>query len=108
MFNLPLVMTAAMKGWGTHLTREEVKNLNMDVVTGGLADTGAQTNSAGLSLLRKLGFPEEKMMQTDHNIIGAANSDLDVMGAVLLRAELNGNVSRFIMYICRNEKSTIF
>ena len=48
------------------------------------------------------------MMQTDHNIIGAADSDLDVMGAVLLRAELNGNVSRFIMYICRNEKSTIF
>ena len=66
------VMPAAMKSWGTHLTREGVKNLNMDVVTGGLADTGAQTNSAGVSLLRKLGFPEEKMMKTNHNIIGAA------------------------------------
>ena len=47
-------------------------------------------------------------MQTNHAIRDAADSDLDVIGAVLLRVELDGKVARFIMYICRNEKTTIF
>merc|ERR1712082_8307 len=102
------VMTEAMKPWGTKLSRAEEKNLVKDLDTNGLADTGAQTNSAGVSLLKKLNFPEEKMMTTSHAIRGAANSDLDVMGAILVRLELNGRTSRFIMYICRNEKPVIY
>merc|ERR1712239_121523 len=102
------VMTEAMKPFGTKLSRAEEKNLVKDLDTSGLADSGAQTNSAGVSLLKKLNFPEEKMMTTSHAIRGAANSDLDVMGAILVRLELNGKVARFIMYICRNEKSVIY
>merc|ERR1712239_102846 len=102
------VMTEAMKPFGTKLSRAEEKNLVKDLDTSGLADSGAQTNSAGVSLLKKLNFPEEKMMTTSHAIRGAANSDLDVMGAILVRLELNGRTARFIMYICRNEKSVIY
>ena len=54
-----------------------------------------------------MNFPLEKMMETDHSIRGAADSNLDVMGAVLLRVELDGKVARFIMYICRNEKTRV-
>ena len=59
-------------------------------------------------MLKKLNFPVEKMMTMTHAIRGAANSDLDVMGAILVILELNGKMSRFIMYICRNEKSVIY
>ena len=102
------VMTEAMKPFGTKLSRAEERNLVKDLDTSGLADTGAQTNSAGVSLLKKLNFPVEKMMTMTHAIRGAANSDLDVMGAILVILELNGKTSRFIMYICRNEKSVIY
>ena len=73
-----------MKPWGVKLSKSEEKKLVKDLMTRGLADTGAQTNSCGVSLLEKLNFPIEKMMMTDHAIRGAANSDLDVMGAILL------------------------
>ena len=43
-----------MKPFGTKLSRTEEKNLVKNLDTSGLADTGAQTNSAGVSLLKKL------------------------------------------------------
>ena len=102
------VMTEAMKPFERKLTKGEDKKLVKDLLCSGLADAGTQTNSAGVSLLEKLNFPIEKMMMTDHAIRGAANSDLDVMGAILLRVELGGKVARFMMFICKNEKTTIF
>ena len=30
------------------------------------------------------------------------------MGAILLRVELEGKVALFMMFICKNEKTTIF
>ena len=102
------VMTEATASFGSHLTRAEEKKLVKDLHTRELAETGAQTNLAGISLLHKLNFPPEKRMQTSHAIRGTADSNLDVMGAVLLRMELDGKEERFIMFICRNEKSTIF
>ena len=86
------VMTEAMKPFGSKLTKGEDKKLVKDLLCSGLAGTGAQTNSAGVSLLEKLNFPIEKMMMTDHAIRGAANRDLDVMGAILLRVELGGKL----------------
>merc|ERR1712082_527961 len=82
--------------------------MKKELGSAGLADTGAQTNSAGLSLLRKLNFPPKKMLVMSHAIRGVANSDLDILGAILLRVEHDGKEARMIMYICRNEKSTIF
>ena len=102
------VMPEAMKKFGCVLTKAEERQLTDELPVAGLADTAAQTNSAGVYLLKKLNFPVEKMIKTSHAIWGAGNSDLDVMGAVLLRLEFRGKVARVIMYICRNEGSTIF
>ena len=87
MKDIMSVITEAMKSFGCKLTRVEGKTLVMELHSYGLADTEAQTKLAGLSLLKKLNFPPEKMMETSHAIRGAANSDLDVMGATLLRLE---------------------
>ena len=73
------IMTETMAGFWSKLTREEVKKVIKDYAMRGLADTGAQTNSADPELLNSMGFPPEKMLQTSHNIQGAVDSDLDIM-----------------------------
>ena len=45
------------------LTKGEEVRLTQELSTTGLADTGVQTNLAGLSLLRKLNFSQEKMIK---------------------------------------------
>ena len=47
------IMTKAMANFGSNLSTSEAKKLKEDVILAGLADMGAQTNSAGLAFLEK-------------------------------------------------------
>ena len=72
-----------------------------------LADTGAQSCSSGPGLLTALGYPEKHLMKTRHAISGVAGNNLDILGALLVEIAVNGRLAKCMMYICRNEPSTI-
>ena len=97
-----------MASFGCNLSKKEMNNTGSNQELQGLADTGAQSNSASMVLLEKLNFPVEKLLKTSHAIRGATNSDLDVVGAILSHLEWDGKRARCIINIFRKEGTQIF
>ena len=52
-----------------------------------------------MSLLGKLNFLVEKLIQTSHTIRGAVDSNLDMVSATLAHLEHKKEVARCIIYI---------
>ena len=67
-----------------------------------IADSGAQTCTSGPEILSTLNCPASYMLKTHHPINGITGDSLDVMGALLLKLEMEGRETRVVMYICRN------
>ena len=70
----------------------------------GLADSGCQTSTAGLDFLHNINCPESFLLQTHHQIMGITKSSLDIVGAVLLRVEYQGQVTRQMVHISRKTR----
>ena len=50
-----------------------------------IADSGCQTCTAGVDLLQKIRYPESCLLPTRHQIIGITNSQLEIIGSLLLQ-----------------------
>ena len=67
-----------------------------------VTDTGCQTSTAGVDILKKLSIPERYLIPTCHRIIGITDTHLHIMGALLLEMEYNDRVTRQMVYISSN------
>lgn len=66
------------------------------------ADSCCQTCTAGTDLLEQIGVPESYLVPTRHRIVGITNSALDISGALLLRIEVAGKITRQMVHVSRN------
>ena len=67
-----------------------------------VTDSGCQTCSAGTDFLKDIGCPEAYLVPTSHRIVGITTSSLDIIGAVFLRIEVEGRITRQMVHISRN------
>ena len=74
------------------------------VVVKGLADTGCQTCTAGVDFLETIGCPRSYLIPTRHRIVGITNDNLGIIGALFVRFELNGKVTRQMVYVSTKVK----
>ena len=66
------------------------------------ADTGAQTCTSGPEILELLKCPDNYLVPTSHKIHGITDTDLDILGAILLRIDCEGRSTRQIVYVSSN------
>ena len=67
-----------------------------------VADTGCQTSSAGLDVLKTLGVKKRWLIPTCHRIIGITDTQLKIVGAVFLEFNHKGKSSRQMVYVSSN------
>ena len=67
--------------------------------TKGLSDTGCQTCTAGTDFLQHIGCPRSYLIPTSHRISGITKAGLDIIGSVMVRFEIGGEVSRQMVHI---------
>ena len=77
---------------------ESEKSTQLTAVT----DTGCQTSTAGEDIMQKLGIKQRHLIPTCHRIIGITDTRLKILGVVMLQIELNGNLTRQMVYISSN------
>ena len=75
---------------------------NGPMMVSAVTDTGCQTSSAGVNMLRKMGIPERYLIPTCHRIIGITDTNLKILGAVFLEIECNDRVTRQMVHISTN------
>ena len=67
-----------------------------------IADTGCQTCTGGEDILANLKCPSTYLVPTSHRIMGINASNLGLVGAVMLRLEYAGKVTRQMVHISKN------
>jgi hypothetical protein len=70
----------------------------------GLADTGCQTCTAGLDFMERMRCPYEYLIPTKHRIVGITNSGLGIIGALLLKIQAGGMITRQMVYVSSKVK----
>ena len=71
-----------------------------------IADTGAQTCTAGTDLLKTISGAERWLLKTRHRIRGVNNVGLSVKGALIVDIQYHDKVTTQVIYICENVKQT--
>ena len=69
-----------------------------------VADTGCQTTTAGIDLLKALRIPKRFLIPTSHLIVGITDSHLDIMGALMMDIRYRGKTTKQMVYISSNSK----
>ena len=86
------LMHSAYEKFGVHWSGSR-KGAYKSHIVSAVTDSGCQTSTAGVDFLEEIGCPESYLVPTSHGIIGITRDSLDIVGAALLRFELNGKVS---------------
>ena len=74
------------------------------VKVGAIADTGAQTCTAGTDILNIINGAERWLLKTKHRIKGVNNSGLSVKGALIVDIRYHGKETTQVIYVCENVK----
>ena len=67
-----------------------------------VADTGCQTSTCGLDVLKVLNIPERYLIPTSHNIIGITDTRLMILGTMMLEITFKGKMTRQMVYVSAN------
>ena len=67
-----------------------------------VADTGCQTSSAGIDVLKAMGLKKRHLIPTCHRIIGITDTQLRILGAMFIEFEHNGKFSKQMVYVSEN------
>ena len=67
-----------------------------------ITDSGCQTTSAGINVLRELNIPERFLIPTRHCIVGITDTRLELMGALLLEIKFRDRTTHQMVYISSN------
>ena len=70
--------------------------------TSAVADTGCQTTTAGIDMLKLLNIPKRFLIPTSHRILGITDTKLRIIGALLLRIKHNQRTTMQMVYISEN------
>ena len=97
------LMHSAYKTIGVELKGSRKRTFSQATVDA-IADTGCQTPTAGIELLKSLNCSDSYLIPTKHRIVGITHSSLGIIGSLLLRIELNGVVTRQMVHISTNVK----
>ena len=95
------LMPAAHKKLGIDWSGSR-KNLHQSHFTNALTDSGCQTCTAGQDFLEDIGCPLSYLVPTSHRIMGITSSSLGIIGSVLLRIEVGGEVTRQMVHVSKN------
>ena len=98
------IQHSAHKVMGKHWSGPKKDMGNVYEVKGNVADTGAQTITAGLEILSQLRCNKSYLLKTRHRINGITADGLGVQGALMVNIEAGGRQTRQIIYICDNIK----
>ena len=71
-------------------------------VISAIADTGCQTTTSGIGLLKVLGMTENMLVPTRHRIVGITDTRLEVIGSVFVQIQYNNATTRQMVHISRN------
>ena len=77
------------------------KNLKRTVIDA-VADTGCQTTTSGIDILRKLNISERSLVPTVHRIVGITDTRLSIVGSLFLNIECNGKFTNQMVHISNN------
>jgi len=64
-----------------------------------IADTGCQTTTAGVNVLKKLNISRDMLIPTRHKIVGITENSLEIIGVVMLNLKHAGRTTRQMVYI---------
>ena len=67
-----------------------------------VTDTGCQTSTAGVDIMKKLNIEENDLIPTSHRIIGITDTRLQILGAAMLELSFNDLTTRQMVYISSN------
>ena len=67
-----------------------------------LADTGAQTCISDPKILDLMGISRHDLIPTNHGLISASQTQLNVLGAVLIQLQSGSRFTKQMLYICDN------
>ena len=67
-----------------------------------ITDTGAQTTSAGVGILKDLGINENMLVPTRHKIVGITDTPLEGIGAVFAKIQYNDATTKQMIHVSRN------
>jgi len=64
-----------------------------------VTDTGCQTTTAGVGILKMLNMTKEDLIPTKHKIIGITENSLNIIGVLMLTLEHRGRTAKQMVYI---------
>ena len=64
-----------------------------------VTDTGCQTTTSGIEILKVLKIPESSLLKTRHGIIGITDNSLDILGTILANISYNGRCTKQMIYV---------
>ena len=67
-----------------------------------IADTGCQTITAGIDILRKLKVSKRSLVPTTHKILGITDTRLNIVGSLFLQIEHDGRTTKEMVHISDN------
>ena len=65
-------------------------------------DTGAQTCTMGVDVLKELGIPVSYLVKTKHRIGGVTQTSLAVLGSIFAEIRKGDEITRQVIYVARN------
>ena len=77
------------------------KNLKRTVIDA-IADTGCQTTTSGIDILKKLNISERSLVPTVHRIVGITDTRLTIVGSLFVSIEHNGRFTNQMVHISNN------
>jgi len=67
-----------------------------------VTDTGCQTSTAGIDILKKMGIEERHLIPTCHRIIGITDTRLRILGVLMLEMDYKDRTTRQMVYVSSN------
>ena len=64
-----------------------------------VTDTGCQTTTAGIDILKMLNVSKDALIPTKHKIVGITEKSLDILGVLMLSLDHKGRTAKQMVYI---------
>ena len=96
------MMNEEHKEFGVNCSQRQTQ-----AVLSAVADTGCQTSTSGIGILKALNIPARFLIPTKHRIIGITDTSLKILGVLLLKIECNGRSTNQMVYVSSNASGSM-
>ena len=91
-----VLMRDAHKEFGIYCKERPSKEIEA------VADTGCQTSTCGIDVIKSLKIPSRYLIPTSHGIMGITDTSLKIMGTVMLKIKYQERTTRQMVYVTSN------